>query len=76
MAQKTAVQRAKELDFKSEEALFFYIITSYINGQISQMKEIFYSIDFNGRRDFLYYLRGSNFIEIDKKFDITTKLLQ
>lgn len=56
MKTKTALKRAKELDFTTENEFFDYMIESYENGQITQCKSLFGSINYTDRKTFIMYL--------------------
>ena len=55
---------AKELDFEHSHEYFDYIIESHVNGQYSQIKDLYKAMDKRSRSEFILYLQyDSNYSE-------------
>jgi len=58
MAKKTLARLHRELDFPFEQGYFNYIVESYINGNFSQVKELFTAMRKDDAKKFLNYCVG------------------
>ncbi len=53
---KSILSLAKELDFSTESEYFQYCIDSYINGNKTQCKELFFRMAIDGQKQLLRFL--------------------
>jgi len=70
---KKLITLAKELDFTYESEYFDYLIDSYINGNLSQCKELFNAMEKDSQKQFILYLK--NGFGLDKEFYFYFNLL-
>jgi len=49
---------AKNLDFSSETEYFDYCINSWVNGNFSQCRELFFAMTKKDRKELITYIQG------------------
>lgn len=50
------LQLSKRLEFKTEDELFNYLTETYYNGQFTQAKSLFHSLNPQSRKAYIRYL--------------------